>query len=226
MDKKKQVNRIFDSIAYRYDLLNHLLSIGIDIIWRKKALKLSGINKESRLLDVACGTGDLAIEARKMGVTKITGADLSINMLKHFNKKSEWSNGNIVQCVAENLPFNRESFSHITVAFGVRNFYNILEGFKNFYRVLAEDGKAVVLEFQLPKNFIIKKLYLLYFYKILPAIGKIVSKDKEAYTYLPESVNEFDAKINLIELFKDAGFREVEIKTLSFGIVQITIAYK
>ncbi len=226
MDKKKQVSKIFDSIASRYDLLNHLLSAGIDIVWRKKALRMSKINRGSSLLDVACGTGDFAIEARKMGVNKIVGADLSINMLKQFKKKSDWSKGSITQCVAENLPFAENTFSHITVAFGVRNFYDILEGFKNFRRVLKENGKAVVLEFRLPKNFLIKSLYLFYFNKVIPAIGRLVSKDKEAYTYLPESVNEFDAKINLVELFMEAGFSNVETASLTFGIVQITIAHK
>lgn len=226
MDKKKQVNRIFDSIAYRYDLLNHLLSAGIDIIWRKKALKISGINKESRLLDVACGTGDFAIEAAKLGVTGITGADLSINMLKYFVKKTDWSKGNIVQCVAESLPFKDNAFTHITVAFGVRNFYNIHEGFKNFHRVLADNGKAVVLEFRLPRNKLIKGFYLFYFNKVLPAIGRLISKNKEAYSYLPESVNEFDSKIDLGNLFESAGFSKVEIKSLSFGIAQVTIAHK
>jgi demethylmenaquinone methyltransferase/2-methoxy-6-polyprenyl-1,4-benzoquinol methylase len=224
--KRQQVNRIFDSIAHRYDLLNHLLSAGIDIYWRKKALGLSTINKDSHLLDVACGTGDFAIEAKKIGVTKIAGADLSLNMLRYFNKKSDWSSGNITQCVAEHLPFFDNKFSHITVAFGVRNFYDILEGFKNFHRVLKNNGQAIVLEFQLPKNRIIKNIYLFYFNKVLPAIGKMVSKDKEAYTYLPESVDKFDAEVNLEELFREAGFSEVKIKRLTFGIAQVTIATK
>ncbi|PKL89955.1 MAG: bifunctional demethylmenaquinone methyltransferase/2-methoxy-6-polyprenyl-1,4-benzoquinol methylase UbiE [Ignavibacteriae bacterium HGW-Ignavibacteriae-2] len=226
MDKKKQVKRIFDSIAYRYDFLNHFLSVGIDIYWRKKSLKLSEINRHSVLLDVACGTGDFAIEARKLGVKNITGADLSYNMLKFFNAKSEWSRGNIIQCVAENLPFNSGTFTHITVAFGVRNFFDIAEAFKNFNTVLKDGGKAIVLEFQLPKNIIIRKGYLFYFNKVLPAIGKLISKDKEAYTYLPESVNQFDSNVNLVKLFKEAGFDKVSVKSLTFGIAQITIAEK
>lgn len=226
MDKKKQVNRIFDSIAHRYDFLNHLLSAGIDIVWRKRTLKMSGINSGSSLLDLACGTGDFAIEAKKLGVENIIGADLSINMLKIFKQKSVWSNGKIVQCVAENLPFKSGSFTHITVAFGVRNFYDILEGFKNFHRILDNSGKAIVLEFRLPKNKFIKNLYLLYFNKILPAIGRIISNDKEAYTYLPESVSEFEANIDLNKLFTAAGFSKVSVKSLTFGIAQVTIAEK
>jgi len=160
MDKKKQVRRIFDSISYRYDFLNHLLSGGVDFYWRKKALKLSKINKDSVLLDIACGTGDFAIAARKMGVTKIIGADLSFNMLKLFNQKSDWSKGNLVETVAEEIPFKDNSFTNITVAFGVRNFYNLLEGFKSFHRILKTGGKATILEFRLPSNSFIKWIYL------------------------------------------------------------------
>jgi demethylmenaquinone methyltransferase/2-methoxy-6-polyprenyl-1,4-benzoquinol methylase len=147
-------------------------------------------------------------------------------MLKVFNQKANWSMGNTIQCDAENLPFKQNSFTHITVAFGVRNFYDILEGFKNFYRALDKSGVTVVLEFRLPKNKFVKNLYLFYFNKILPAIGKIISKDKEAYTYLPESVNEFDSKVDLKNLFLEAGFSKVFVKPLTFGIAQVTIAAK
>lgn len=226
MDKRKQVRRIFDSISYRYDFLNHLLSGGVDFYWRKKALKLSNVNKDTILLDVACGTGDFAIAAKKMGVEKIVGADLSLNMLKLFNQKSEWSKGNLVETVAEEIPFKNNSFTNITVAFGVRNFYDILEGFKSFHRILKENGKATVLEFRLPSNPIIKAFYLFYFKNILPFVGNLISKDKEAYTYLPESVDEFDAKVDLKKLLLEAGFSKVNIKQATFGIVQIAIAEK
>jgi len=226
MDKQKQVRRIFDSISYRYDFLNHLLSGGIDFYWRKKALKLSDVSSETILLDVACGTGDFAIAAKKMGVQKIIGADLSLNMLKLFNQKSDWSKGNLVETVAENIPFKDNSFTNITVAFGVRNFYNILDGFKSFHRILKTNGKATILEFRLPSNPIVKALYLFYFKNILPFVGNLISKDKEAYTYLPESVDEFDAKVNLKELLLQAGFTKVTIKEATFGIVQIAIAEK
>jgi demethylmenaquinone methyltransferase/2-methoxy-6-polyprenyl-1,4-benzoquinol methylase len=226
MEKKKQVQRIFDSISNKYDLLNHLLSGGIDYYWRKKALKLSKINSNSKLLDVACGTGDFSIAAKKMGITKITGADLSLNMLKLFNNKVNWSKGNVVESVAENLPFKDEVFTNITVAFGVRNFYDILEGFKSFYRVLKPNGKVTILEFRLPSNPIVKTIYLFYFKNILPLIGRIISKDKEAYTYLPESVGEFNEKVQLKKLLSEAGFTKVTVKAITFGIVQIAIAEK
>ena len=226
MDKKTQVQRIFDSISHKYDFLNHFLSVGIDVYWRNKALKLSGISKDSYLLDVACGTGDFAITAKKFGVKKIIGADLSINMLKYFNRKSDWSIGRIVQTVAEYIPFKNSIFTNITVAFGVRNFYDIKKGFESFHRILKPNGKVTVLEFRLPTNFVIKNFYLFYFNKILPFIGRMVSKDKEAYTYLPESVDKFDREVNLVEIFKEAGFSKVEKYSLTCGIVQVVIAEK
>lgn len=226
MSKQQQVKRIFDSISGRYDLLNHLLSAGIDIYWRNKAIKFSGMNRNSKLLDIACGTGDFAITARKNGIMEITGADLSKNMLDHFHLKAEWSIGRTIQSVAENLPFAAASFTNITVAFGVRNFYNIPEAFREFFRVLQPSGKATILEFRLPKNLFVRKFYLFYFNRVLPLIGKIISKDQEAYHYLPESVGEFDKNVNLPELLTKAGFREVKTYSLTFGIVQIVVAEK
>ena len=225
-DKRTKVKRIFDGIAFRYDFLNHLLSFGIDHYWRRKALKLSKVNSNSVLLDVACGTGDFAIEAKKQGVTKIFGADFSHNMLRLFKDKSDWINGNSVQMTAEQMPFKDGSFTNITVAFGVRNFYDIGEGFNSFHRVLSENGKATILEFQMPSNKIFKSLYKFYFKKILPFIGGLISKDKEAYKYLPESVEEFDEKINLEKLLTDAGFGKIESHSLTFGIVKVFIAEK
>jgi demethylmenaquinone methyltransferase/2-methoxy-6-polyprenyl-1,4-benzoquinol methylase len=224
--KKERVKRIFDSISYRYDFLNHFLSLGVDFYWRKKAIQLSGMNSNSILLDIACGTGDFSIAANKAGVKNIFGADLSINMLRLFDKKAEWIKGRTSQCVAEFLPFRNESFTNITVAFGVRNFYDLLKGFQQFYRVLTNNGKATILEFRLPSNKLIRNFYLLYFNKVLPLIGKLISKDREAYTYLPESVNEFDEKIDLVDLLKQSGFSKVEKYSLTFGLVQIVIAYK
>lgn len=225
-NKKDQVKRIFDSISHRYDFLNHFLSLGVDFYWRNKAIELSRMNENSTLLDIACGTGDFSIAANKSGIKNIFGADLSLNMLKLFDKKADWIIGKKTQCVAEFLPFKNESFTNITVAFGVRNFYDILEGFKQFNRVLRSSGKATILEFRLPSNKLIKKLYLFYFNKILPFIGKLISKDREAYTYLPESVYEFDEKVNLVELLKQSGFIKVEKYSLTFGLVQVVIATK
>jgi demethylmenaquinone methyltransferase/2-methoxy-6-polyprenyl-1,4-benzoquinol methylase len=226
MNKQKKVRRIFDSISPSYDFLNHFLSVGIDFYWRNKALKLSKVNNNTILLDVACGTGDFSIAAKKMGAKKIFGTDLSGNMLSLFKKKANWIDGKLVQAVAEQMPLKNNSFTNITVAFGVRNFYDIKEGFKSFYNVLKKNGKVTILEFRLPKNFLIRSFYLFYFNKILPFIGRIISKDKEAYTYLPESVDEFDRKVDLVSYLKETGFRNVEKHSLTFGIVQIVIAEK
>jgi demethylmenaquinone methyltransferase/2-methoxy-6-polyprenyl-1,4-benzoquinol methylase len=198
----------------------------LDFYWRKKALKISSLNKKSKLLDVACGTGDFALAAKKMGADNITGADFSKNMLQLFSDKCEWSRGNTTQMVAENIPFKNESFSNIIVAFGVRNFYDLLEGFRSFHRVLKPGGKATILEFRMPSNMIIKILYKFYFKRVLPVVGGIISRDKEAYKYLPTSVEEFDEKVILPDLLQEAGFSKVESHTLTFGIVQIVIGTK
>ena len=224
--KKTQVKSIFDSIANRYDFLNHLLSFGVDHYWRRKALKLSKVGSESFLLDIACGTGDVAIEAYRQGVRNIIGADFSHNMLRLFKKKSEWIVGKVVQTTAELMPFGDDTFTNITVAFGVRNFYDIKEGFRSFHRILKENGKATVIEFQMPENKVFKSLYKFYFKKILPLVGGIVSKNRTAYQYLPDSVEEFDEKILLVDLLKEVGFTSVKKYQLTLGIVHVVIAEK
>ena len=226
VDKKTQVKRIFDTISPRYDFLNHFLSAGIDLYWRKRALKLSKIDKNAFLLDVACGTGDFSIAARKLGVEKIIGIDLSKNMLGYFNQKVAWSRGNLVQSVAEKMPIKKNTFTNITVAFGVRNFYDIKEGFDTFHDVLKLGGRVTILEFRLPKSKLVKNFYLFYFNKILPVIGRLISKDKEAYNYLPESVNSFDASIDLVRLLEEAKFSNIKKHSLTLGIVQVVIAEK
>ncbi|MDY0084065.1 MAG: bifunctional demethylmenaquinone methyltransferase/2-methoxy-6-polyprenyl-1,4-benzoquinol methylase UbiE [Ignavibacteriaceae bacterium] len=225
-DKKTQVKNMFDNIAGRYDFLNHFLSFGLDIYWRKKTLKLTGLNSDSILLDVACGTGDVAIEAKKLSVQKIYGADFSNNMLKLFEKKSDWIKGHLVQMVAENIPFKDETVTNITVAFGVRNFYDIQEGFNSFYRILKPNGKATIIEFRMPSNKILKTIYKFYFKKILPFLGGIISGNKTAYTYLPDSVEEFDEKINLEKLLINSGFSEIQKYNFTFGTVEVVIATK
>ncbi len=226
INKKEKVKRIFDTISPKYDFLNHFLSAGVDYYWRRKAIELSSLNSESILLDMACGTGDFAITAYKKGVRNIFGGDLSLNMLSHFEEKSEWIKGRIVQCIAEELPFKDNTFTNITVAFGVRNFYDIRKGFDSFRRVLKEGGKVTILEFRLPANKLIRGIYLFYFNKILPAIGRIISRDSEAYHYLPESVGEFDRNIDLVKLLKNSGFDKISKYSLSFGLVQVVIAEK
>jgi demethylmenaquinone methyltransferase/2-methoxy-6-polyprenyl-1,4-benzoquinol methylase len=225
-EKKRQVKLMFDNIAGRYDFLNHFLSFGLDFYWRKKALKLTGLDSHSILLDVACGTGDVAIQAKRMGVQRIYGADFSHNMLKLFDKKSKWVDGKLVQMVAEKIPFKNDSVTNITVAFGVRNFYDIQEGFNSFYRILKPNGKATVIEFRMPSNKIIKSIYKFYFKNILPVLGGIISGDKAAYTYLPDSVQEFDAKVDLEKLLTNSGFKEIKKYNFTFETVQVLIAQK
>ncbi len=225
-DKKKQVRKVFESIAFKYDFLNHLLSFGTDYYWRKKALKLTKLDYKAILLDVACGTGDFAIQAKKMGVSKIFGADYSHNMLMLFNEKSDWIQGKNFQMVAEKMPIKRESVTNIIVSFGVRNFYDVQQGFNSFYETLKKNGKVTILELRMPSNPLFKLLYKFYFKKILPLIGGIISGDKEAYKYLPRSVEEFDEKINMPELLKNSGFSNIKSCNLTFGIVQVIIAVK
>jgi demethylmenaquinone methyltransferase/2-methoxy-6-polyprenyl-1,4-benzoquinol methylase len=224
--KKKQVKRIFDNIASKYDFLNHFLSFGLDFYWRKKALKLTRLKSDSVLLDIACGTGDVAIQARKLGVKNIYGADFSHNMLRLFFKKSEWIKGHLVQMVAENIPFKDESFNNITVAFGVRNFYNLQEGFDSFHRILKPNGTATIIEFRMPSNPIIKSIYRSYFKNILPFLGGIISGDRAAYNYLPDSVEEFDEKVDIKKILNTSGFKEIKIYHFTFQTVQVLIATK
>jgi len=226
INKKSQVKKIFDSISPRYDFLNHFLSVGVDVYWRNKAINLTGMSAQTKLLDIACGTGDFAITAKKSGVNFIIGADLSRNMLSLFKKKADWIKGNVVETVAEHLPFKDDSFTNITVAFGVRNFYDIPQAFKSFHRIIGDNGKVTVLEFRLPTNFLIRNFYLFYFNKVLPFIGGLISKDKEAYSYLPKSVDEFDKKVDLEKIFYECGFSKVEKYSLTLGLVQIVIAEK
>jgi len=225
-DKKTQVKQMFDSIASRYDFLNHFLSAGVDYYWRKAALNLTYFPEDAVLLDVACGTGDFANEARKRGVVNIFGADLSLPMLSLFDRKSTWVQGKLIQMVAEQIPIKNGVFTNITVAFGVRNFYSLQEAFQSFHRILKPAGRVTILEFCMPKNPLIKSLYRFYFKNILPLIGKLISGDPGAYEYLPNSVEEFDAKVDLVQLLKSAGFTDVKRTDLTFGLVQVVVAGK
>ncbi|MCE1190285.1 MAG: bifunctional demethylmenaquinone methyltransferase/2-methoxy-6-polyprenyl-1,4-benzoquinol methylase UbiE [Ignavibacteria bacterium] len=225
-EKKQQVRKMFDAIAGKYDFLNHFLSAGVDFYWRKKALNLTKIPPDAVLLDIACGTGDFAAAIRKAGVQDIFGADLSFQMLQLFGKKANWIRGKRVQTIAESLPYIDETFSNITVAFGVRNFYDIPLAFHEFYRILKPGGKVTVLEFSLPTNPVIRAVYTFYFKKVLPVIGRIISGDESAYTYLPNSVEEFDKKVDLQGIFLKEKFASVKKNLLTFGLVQVVIAQK
>ena len=219
--KKEQVEEMFDNIAHRYDFLNHLLSLGIDIIWRKKAVKFIGTIQPKKILDVASGTGDFAFEALTLNPDKIIGFDLSEGMMKYGRAKAANKNvSHLVEFVkgdSEIMPFDNATFDAITVGFGVRNFENLEAGLKEIFRVTRPGGKIAILEASMPKNTIIRALFSLYFGKIVPIIGKLFSKDARAYSYLPESVKVFPEGLVFVKILENIGFINVEWKPLTFG---------
>lgn len=228
--KKEQVAEMFDNISGNYDFLNHFLSLGIDILWRKKAINILKKRNPKVILDVATGTADFAIQARKLNPEKIIGVDISNKMLdvgkvkikdKGLNNLIELKYGD-----SENLPFESNYFDAITVAFGVRNYENLHEGLKEMQRVLKPGGQIAIIEFSKPKKFPIKQLYFFYFQKILPTLGKLISKDPRAYTYLPESVKAFPDNEAFTNEMEKAGFLNATIKPLSFGIASIYLGEK
>jgi demethylmenaquinone methyltransferase/2-methoxy-6-polyprenyl-1,4-benzoquinol methylase len=228
--KKQQVEQMFDNIAPRYDFLNHFLSLGIDKLWRKKAINILSAYKTNTLLDVATGTGDFAIAALKLKPSRLVAFDLSEQMLNVGRAKAEKLGvSDIIQFVkgdSEAMPFSDNQFDAITVAFGVRNFENLEKGLREFHRVLKPDGVAVILEFSKPKYFPFKQLYLFYFFSILPLVGRMISKDRSAYSYLPESVMAFPDDEKFLSILKACGFTKAKQKRLTFGIATIYIAQK
>ena len=228
--KKQQVAKMFNNIAGSYDLLNHVLSAGIDIIWRKKAIKILGKNKPKQLLDIATGTGDFAFEALALNPDKIIGVDISEGMLavgkEKVAKRGLTDKMELMYGDSENLPFEDNTFDGVTVSFGVRNFENLLKGLTDIYRVTKPGGQAVILEFSKPKKFPIKHLYNLYSRYIMPTVGRLISKDKTAYTYLPESVAAFPEGQAFLDYLKQAGFNAPQQKRLSGGIATIYYAEK
>jgi demethylmenaquinone methyltransferase / 2-methoxy-6-polyprenyl-1,4-benzoquinol methylase len=219
--KKAQVEEMFDNIAYRYDFLNHLLSMGIDILWRKKAVKYIGTIQPKKILDVASGTGDFAFEALSLHPEKVIGFDLSEGMMNLGREKAKKLKvRNTVEFVkgdSEKMPFADNSFDAITVGFGVRNFENLEAGLKEIFRVTRPGGKVVILEASMPQNAIIRSVFSLYFGKIVPLIGKLFSKDARAYSYLPESVLAFPHGLELVRILENIGFRKVKWEALTFG---------
>jgi demethylmenaquinone methyltransferase/2-methoxy-6-polyprenyl-1,4-benzoquinol methylase len=228
--KKEQVAAMFNNIARRYDFLNHFLSLGIDKIWRKKAINcLKDINV-GQILDVATGTADLAIESLRLKPKKIIGIDISEQMLEIGKQKIQKKNIDHIITLqkgdSENINFDNNTFDAITVAFGVRNFEDLTKGLAEMYRVLKPKGRAVILEFSKPHKFPVKQFYAFYFKAVLPLIGRMVSKDNSAYTYLPDSVMQFPEKEDFLNQLKSAGFTNCSYKSLSFGIATIYIGNK
>ncbi len=230
ISKKEQVARMFDNISNRYDFLNHFLSLGIDKGWRKKAIRLLEPFKPKVILDAATGTGDFAIQALDLQPDKVIGVDISEGMLEVGRKKMaarglsnkiEMRSGD-----SENLPFADNNFDAVTVGFGVRNFENLEKGLSEIYRVMKPGAMLVILEFSRPKRFPFKQVYNFYFTTILPKIGRWVSHDKAAYTYLPESVEAFPDGNNFMNILISTGFKNTACKPLTFGISSIYTAQK
>ncbi|WP_407928665.1 bifunctional demethylmenaquinone methyltransferase/2-methoxy-6-polyprenyl-1,4-benzoquinol methylase UbiE [Chryseobacterium sp. C-71] len=220
---------MFDNIAPKYDLLNHALSMKIDVLWRNKLVKMMKEDAPQEVLDVATGTGDLAIAVEKGTDAKVVGLDLSQQMLNvgvikikklKLDGKISMQKGD-----AENLPFEDNRFDAVSVAFGVRNFENLTKGLAELKRVVKENKSVYILEFSKVEGFL-GPFYMFYFKNILPAIGRLVSKDNRAYTYLPDSVNAFPFGEKMRQILLDTGFKKVEYKKLSLGIATIYKATK
>lgn len=228
--KKAQVAEMFDNIATSYDFLNHFLSMGIDILWRRKAVKMLRKYEPKIMLDIATGTGDFAKESLKLNPDKVIGVDISENMLevgrKKFKKAGLSDRIEMKYGDSENLEFEDNSIDSITVGFGVRNFENLEKGLKEMHRVLKPGKAAVILEPAIPKYFPMRQLFFIYFRGILPLIGKLVSKDNRAYTYLPESVRAFPHGKNFTTICEKVGFNKANYKALTFGICALYLLEK
>lgn len=230
LSKKEQVADMFNHIAGKYDFLNHTLSLGIDKGWRKKAIAEIGKIHPKTILDVATGTGDLAIAAAKLNPDKITGIDIAVQMLEVGREKLKEKGLDklisLQQGDSEALPFADNHFDAITCAYGVRNFENLEAGLKEMCRVMRPGGKLAILEFSHPKKFPVKQVYRLYFKYILPTLGRLVSKHDTAYSYLPESVMAFPEGKRFCEILAECGFKDPKARPLSFGITTLYTASK
>lgn len=231
MAKKENIKRLFDNIAPDYDKLNHILSLNIDKGWRRKAVReIVDSDKPLTVLDVACGTGDFTIEIAKKTVkgSHITGIDLSEGMMKVGRDKIEEAGikATLEYGDCEALTYPQESFDRVSVGFGVRNFEHLGVGLGEMFRVLKPGGKLVILELSVPTNPVIRWCYKLYFLKILPAIGGMVSGNRGAYEYLPASVLHFPAPDKFMPMLYEAGFKEVRHKALTFGICRMYVGIK
>lgn len=228
--KSEQVEEMFDTIAGKYDFLNHFLSLGIDKIWRKRVCEFVEKGSYDKILDMASGTGDLSIALANLKPQHIKGIDLSNEMLKvgqqKIKKKSLEHIITLEQGNAENIKEPDNTYDVVTCAFGVRNFENMHKGIQEIRRVLKPNGRFIVLELSMPKNIFIKGTYHLYFRGVLPMLGKVCSRDLAAYTYLPKSVNHFPSEEKFMEILSQEGFRNCSSKILNFGISTIFVGVK
>jgi demethylmenaquinone methyltransferase/2-methoxy-6-polyprenyl-1,4-benzoquinol methylase len=226
LQKKEQVAKMFDSIAFRYDFLNRFLSVGIDVWWRKKAIAQLKALQPKQVLDVATGTGDVAILAYSiLQPDRIIGIDISEGMLeigrKKVTEKNLQQHIELLSGDSETINFPDNSFDAITVAFGVRNFQDLEKGLKEMLRVLRPGGKLVVLEFSRPSNFVFKGIYNFYMNILCPLFGRMFAKNQTAYRYLNNSVQAFPERQQFTNILKSAGYRDTYYKTLSLGICSI-----
>ncbi len=223
---------MFDGIAPTYDRLNHLMSLNVDKLWRRYALREIVDGSVQQILDVACGTGDSTISIAKAGNpgSRVTGVDISEGMMALVMQKAarEGVHDRIRLKVAdgEDLPFGEGSFHRVTCAFGIRNFEHKEQGLREFYRVLKPGGKAVILELSVPTGRTARRLYDVYFMHVLPWVGGLISGDKAAYRYLPASVHAFPSPDVFMEMLRDAGFTQVRHRSLSFGLCRMYIGEK
>ncbi|MFT5088388.1 MAG: demethylmenaquinone methyltransferase/2-methoxy-6-polyprenyl-1,4-benzoquinol methylase [Candidatus Latescibacterota bacterium] len=222
-EHKRRNREMFDAIAQRYDLLNHLLSGGIDIYWRRRALDSLRVERPQRILDLATGTGDFALSAGRLEPQRVFGVDVALEMLRLGVQKvkARDAQATLLGGDAEYLPFRDGSFDVVMGAFGVRNFGHIPSGLAEAYRVLKPGGEILVLDFCEPAVPIFKQLYLFYFHKVLPLVGGIISGERQAYAYLPRSVGDFPQGEAFVRLLDEAGFVESEATPLTMGICSI-----
>lgn len=223
--RKEKVKEMFNSIAGRYDFLNHFLSFGIDHWWRKRLVKEMAARNPQAILDVATGTADLAIAASRLKPIKITGTDIAEEMLEIGKKKIQklglTDTIELLKADSENLPFADETYDAAMVAFGVRNYEDLQKGLNEMYRILKKEGSAYILEFSRPMAFPVKQLYSFYFKIILPLLGRVVSRHSDAYTYLPESVSVFPQGEKFLEIMQKSGFRNTRHSSLTMGICSL-----
>lgn len=230
-EKREQVRDMFDNIAHSYDFMNRMMTLGIDKSWRKKCVSMAAETSPRDILDLASGTGDLAIAmSLKLPEAKITGADLSEGMLEIGRKKAlehgVESRVEFVTADALDLPFEDNSFNVVTIAFGVRNFQNLKKGYDEIFRVLKPGGRVLVLELTQPASKAVKPFYNIYTRGIIPLIGRMISKDAEAYSYLPHSITAVPARDRMTELMGNAGFRDATWENLTLGVANIYSAFK
>lgn len=230
-EKKSQVRRMFDRIAPTYDLLNHLLSFGVDRSWRRRVVRLAAEEAPLRVLDVACGTGDMAVGLARMSPhVRVTGIDLSPGMIEGARSKIARLalEGRIELKVgdAEALEDSERGFDAATVAFGVRNFQDIPRGLESIGRTLRPGGRLFVLEFSTPDNRLFGAFYRFYFHRVLPVVGGWLSRDRKAYDYLPRSVDEFPGPAEFLGLMREAGYADCRAEALWFGVARIFTGVK